>query len=403
MSAVERRVPARHGAASRRVVCVLVTILTGLTSLVGSASATDLNSRASQLKTQQAQVQQQLKSAQASDAQIQAAVATLDRIAAAQQQAAALARIQLSDAQNQVQLADQKVTVASTQLEKAKSDVASAQNHLRVQAINAYVNGGAVSSLNTLFASNPTQAELLTQYRATAAGSTRDAVDTLRQAQMELTLKRQALVAAQNQARSALTVASDRSRTADSAAALATSAADSQRNAHVVLQQRINNFNSESTSLAGQQAQISALIAQSAARSAGPSASPGQNSRAGLIWPVHGPVTSEYGPRWGGFHPGIDIGVPTGTPIHAAKSGQVIFAGWESGYGNFVLIDHGGGMVTGYAHQSQIASSQGENVSQGQVIGYVGSTGDSTGPHLHFEVRINGSTQNPRDYESGSP
>jgi len=81
----------------------------------------------------------------------------------------------------------------------------------------------------------------------------------------------------------------------------------------------------------------------------------------------------------------------------------VIFAGSNGGYGLFVVIDHGNGMSTGYAHQSQLAVSQGQLVSQGQVIGYEGSTGDSTGPHLHFEVRINGSPQNPRAYVGGDP
>ena len=119
--------------------------------------------------------------------------------------------------------------------------------------------------------------------------------------------------------------------------------------------------------------------------------------------PLHGPVTSEYGYRWGALHPGIDIAPPYGTPIAAAKSGVVIQAGPYYGYGNFVMIDHGGGMVTGYGHQSRIAVTQGQTVRQGQIIGYVGSTGDSTGPHLHFEVRINGATQNPRSYMSGNP
>jgi len=115
-------------------------------------------------------------------------------------------------------------------------------------------------------------------------------------------------------------------------------------------------------------------------------------------------VTSEFGPRWGGFHPGIDIGMDTGTPIAAAKRGVVSFAGWnDGGYGNFVIIDHGDGTATAYAHQSRIGCSVGQVVAQGQTIGYVGSTGNSTGPHLHFEIRVNGVAQNPRNFESGSP
>ena len=90
------------------------------------------------------------------------------------------------------------------------------------------------------------------------------------------------------------------------------------------------------------------------------------------------------------MHEGIDIGVGYGTPIHAAASGTVVFSGWMDGYGNFVIIDHGGGMATAYGHQSAIAVGGGQSVSQGQVIGYVGCTGHCFGPHLHFEVRING-------------
>ncbi len=179
-----------------------------------------------------------------------------------------------------------------------------------------------------------------------------------------------------------------------------------QQAAHATLQARVAQFSAESADLSAQQSQVAAVIAQSTASilpaGGGTSPSAGAHST-GLAWPLQGAVTSEYGPRWGGFHPGIDIADPTGTPIHAANAGQVIYAGWESGYGNFVLVDHGGGIVTGYAHQSEIAVTQGQAVAQGQVIGFVGSTGDSTGPHLHFEVRVNGSTENPRDYATGSP
>ena len=114
------------------------------------------------------------------------------------------------------------------------------------------------------------------------------------------------------------------------------------------------------------------------------------------MWPARGTVTSEYGSRWGRLHAGIDIAGPTGTPIWAAKAGSVVVAGTQSGYGNTVVIDHGGDMTTLYAHQSRLAVSSGQSVSQGQVIGYIGSTGRSTGPHLHFETRYGGSPRNPR-------
>jgi len=121
-------------------------------------------------------------------------------------------------------------------------------------------------------------------------------------------------------------------------------------------------------------------------------------SAAGLIWPVSGPVVSPFGYRWGRLHAGIDIAVPYGTPIHAAAAGTVVLAGWVGGYGNYTCVDHGGGMATCYAHQSSYAVSQGAAVSQGQLIGYVGCTGHCFGPHLHFEVRINGTPVDPLGY-----
>jgi murein DD-endopeptidase MepM/ murein hydrolase activator NlpD len=121
-------------------------------------------------------------------------------------------------------------------------------------------------------------------------------------------------------------------------------------------------------------------------------------SAAGLIWPVQGVLTSPFGMRWGRMHEGIDIGAPTGTPIYAAAGGTVNYAGWEGGYGNLTVIDHGNGLATAYGHQSQLAVSSGQTVSRGQVIGYVGSTGHSTGPHLHFEVRVNGVPNDPLAY-----
>jgi murein DD-endopeptidase MepM/ murein hydrolase activator NlpD len=121
-------------------------------------------------------------------------------------------------------------------------------------------------------------------------------------------------------------------------------------------------------------------------------------SRAGYIWPICGVVTSEYGRRWGRMHAGIDIDGDTGDVIAAAKAGLVIFAGRQGGYGNLVMIDHGDGVVTAYAHQSRIDVSEGANVVRGQKIGAVGNTGQSTGSHLHFETRVNGDADNPRRF-----
>jgi len=130
---------------------------------------------------------------------------------------------------------------------------------------------------------------------------------------------------------------------------------------------------------------------------------PATNSGA-MIWPITGPITSEFGwrnhPIFGGqrFHSGIDIGGDYGMPIHAAQGGIVSHAGWIDGYGNTVMIEHGGGIVTLYGHNESLAVSVGQQVGQGEVIAYCGSTGNSTGPHCHFEVRMNGEPVSPFNY-----
>ncbi|MGF1603441.1 MAG: peptidoglycan DD-metalloendopeptidase family protein [Thermosynechococcaceae cyanobacterium] len=120
--------------------------------------------------------------------------------------------------------------------------------------------------------------------------------------------------------------------------------------------------------------------------------------------PASGPITSGFGYRVhpvlgrGRLHAGMDIGVPTGTPIYAAEAGTVITAGWNGGYGNCVIIDHGGGLTTLYGHASELYVTAGQSVQRGQPIAAVGSTGLSTGPHLHFEVRVNGTPTDPAPY-----
>jgi murein DD-endopeptidase MepM/ murein hydrolase activator NlpD len=127
------------------------------------------------------------------------------------------------------------------------------------------------------------------------------------------------------------------------------------------------------------------------------SAPPGPASSSGLRWPVRCPKTSGFGYRWGRMHEGIDLGCPSGTAVAAAASGTVVVAGWVGGYGNFVVIDHGT-LATAYGHNSRLAVHRGQQVSTGQIVAYSGSTGHSTGPHVHFEVRVNGVPRNPLNY-----
>jgi murein DD-endopeptidase MepM/ murein hydrolase activator NlpD len=114
-----------------------------------------------------------------------------------------------------------------------------------------------------------------------------------------------------------------------------------------------------------------------------------------FIWPAKGPITSPFGRRWGRAHTGIDIDAPTGSAIIAAQAGTVTLAGWKNGYGNTVIVDHGHGISTLYAHQSRLGVRTGQHVDQGQYLGNVGATGNVTAAHLHYEVLVGGVPRNP--------
>lgn len=155
---------------------------------------------------------------------------------------------------------------------------------------------------------------------------------------------------------------------------------------------------------AAERAAAAAAAAQAAQSSGGGSDYTYVQGTGQLAWPVSGVITSGFGwrehPIFGRqiFHTGIDIGVDEGTPVHAADSGTVVYSGWMDGYGYAVVIDHGNGISTLCAHNSDLAVSEGQSVSKGAVIAYAGSTGNATGPHVHFEVRVNGDPVNPLGY-----
>ena len=178
------------------------------------------------------------------------------------------------------------------------------------------------------------------------------------------------------------------------------SARASKRESLVTTREREKEYASEAAALQAVSAQLAARINAAQAVPAATSLAIGSDttpSSSGLIWPVSGPVVSGYGWRWGRMHEGIDIAAGYGTPIVASAAGVVIYAGWMGGYGNLIIIDHGGGLATAYAHQTSFAVGSGP-VSQGQTIGYVGCTGHCFGPHLHFEVRVNGAAVDPLGY-----
>lgn len=158
----------------------------------------------------------------------------------------------------------------------------------------------------------------------------------------------------------------------------------------------IDALEAESAALA---AAIQAAQAAAAAQSGAPVSAPFVGGGNGILsWPVSGPVTSGFGWRWGRMHEGIDIAVPTGTPVGASAPGTVIYAGWLGGYGNLVVVDHGNGLSTAYAHNSSLLLPVGASVGTGTTIAVSGNTGNSSGPHVHFEVRVGGGAVDPLGY-----
>lgn len=178
--------------------------------------------------------------------------------------------------------------------------------------------------------------------------------------------------------------------------AVVSEAADVKREAHQAYDDKIDAYRDELAALEREQARILNIVRS---RGSTGSAYTGSPSRLGFVWPTGGRrITSPYGPRYGGYHTGMDIDCRTGDTIVAAKAGRVIASEWGGGYGNMVIIDHGGGYSTLYAHMSRRYVGDGSSVDQRQAIGACGSTGNSTGDHLHLEVRINGDHRNPRPY-----
>lgn len=356
---------------------VVGAFLVFMASPLGAAGG---NSRAQrdQARNKRAKLAKELDVLKASDAQLERAIAALNSQVSAQSAQAQAAR-QAADA------ADAELAGIQQKLNETKARIAEITGALVDRAVNSFIhpNGGSVSvTKSDDLAANARKDALLAQVAATD----QDLIDQLATAEEDLQVL-------EGQASAAAAVAAERrietqNRLNDLKAARAEKVRLDKQ-----IEQRKGEVLAEIDAAAKAEAQLSAILSKASRQGVSSDMGAGQG---GCIWPTRGSVTSEFGSRWGRLHAGIDVAAPSGTPIKASKSGTVIFAGTMDGYGNTVIIDHGGGLTTLYGHQSRIASSDGEKVSQGDTIGYVGNTGRSTGPHLHFETRYSGSPRNPR-------
>ena len=424
---------------SRRVLRLLICTVSVLAvARPAVAQTADPEASRQQNQKRQGEVAAQLDLLKASDVQLKAEASRLEGVVAAHEEAAEAARGEVAKVQDEL---------VGLQVEVGDAEDAAKVQRLRAaeRAVAAYMHPGTESVTNVIAARDYDTAHKQRVLLSEVAEHDRQVMQARDDAEQALRSKKDQVEEGHRRIE-----ALRQQREAELAAAQA----NRDRHAEVLsaLEARIADFQHEADSLAAQEANLSAIIAQRAAvappvagapSSGGSSAGPAELAgapttdaptttaapaptagrpaaapttaapttrpapattaaprQAGLsvAWPISGVVTSPFGTRWGRMHQGIDIGAGSGTPIHAAGSGTVFFCGVMDGYGNVALIDHGNGMVTLYAHQSQLACSVGQRVGTGQVIGYVGSTGHSTGPHLHFETRVRGVAVDPMQY-----
>jgi len=369
---------------------------------IGPAAGDD-QSKLNAIRAREQQVKVQLNLAVANDQSVQAEAARLQSQVITEQ---AL----VTSARSAVDAAQQRVDAATRRIDDLAARGAAAHQALVDRAIDLYEH--PYQSEQLLLDGVHSLDELTTRQVLSNAvqAKTSDLLDAVRQQRAQEVAARKDLSAAQAEA-------DQRRQSAEAEQARLDAALASSLKVHGELQSRIHDLQVENAGLAAQEAPLQAKLAAADARyaaqvaaaraaaavSASPSGSTGPVGSYGLQWPLSGPVTREFGYQPGGFHPGIDIAPGYGSPIYAAGDGVVIYAGWESGYGNYTCIDHGSNISSCYGHQSEIDVSVGQTVHRGQFIGREGSTGNSTGPHVHFEIRVSGEVNNPRNFIPGSP
>jgi len=344
-----------------------------------------------------------LRSAQAARRELDARVASLDG-----QISAANGRLVAARAEAEQAEADYRELRA--RLDALEARATAARQALADYAAQVYRNNGSGAAAigSVIDSDNPAQVAVGNHYLEGLAGKRDREVDRYQALRKEVERRQRQVIEKRDQAQEARRAAEGEVsrlaglRAEQAKARAAAAAREAQEQSLVAgIQARKAEYQRRVAALQAESDAVAAALRARQQQATGSAPSPGSGR---LRYPISAPVTSGYGwrvhPVYGTrkLHTGIDFGASYGAAIHAAGSGVVVTAGWMGGYGNAVVIDHGGGLATLYAHQSRLAVSVGQRVSAGRVIGYVGSTGLSTGPHLHFEVRVAGNPVNPRAY-----
>lgn len=443
--------PARRRRRAHVMAAVVVSVALVLPSAAGASTSQEPGAEAKvkreEVRRQKAALASEIDLVKASDEEVAAALTTIDNNVHAQE-------AKVADAKQAVADAEQRIADLKVQIDQSQADIAKIEDAVRKRAIQSYVNpSGSFDAEKFLKSNDMDEAEQRKVLAQTVTGNDRDVIDELKsakakladlqsetdQARAEAEQRRQdeqgqldTLAAARadqakvkaewdkrlaglhtqeqfldaadadltsqiQQAEAAQRAREEAARQAAAAQAQAEANARAQAQAAQQAQQAAARQNATSTAAPGSTPGTAAGTGSTSTTvrtGTAPAPSPTPNV-GGLIWPIAGRVSQEYH----GGHGGMDIFAPCGTPTFAAKGGTVIIAGMNNGgYGILVVIDHGGGFNTAYAHHESISVSVGQTVSQGQQIGREGTTGRSTGCHLHFETRVGGSTVNPRNY-----
>lgn len=357
-------------------------------SVTGTALADDLEDQLADLQRQAEE--QQAKTNEAS-AKVESVSERLRQI----QEELRVATAEYKEVKGQLDSVEDKISDNTELLQKTEADLKVKNKKLQQRVRDIYING-QISYVDVLFGAKDF-ADLMTRMDVLKRIIKHDYDLIMKVKEEKATVENTRAQLEKDKAEAEVLVADAQAKKAK--------VEDKESEQQVLLDQAIHDRDTsermyEEIMAASQE--VANMIRRSHMSSAGYSGAPA--GAGGMIWPISGPITSEFGwrthPIFGTarFHSGLDIGGDYGMPIYAAASGTVIYAGWISGYGNAVIIDHGGGVTTLYGHNDSLNVSEGENVAQGQVIAMCGSTGNSTGPHCHFEVRENGEPVSPYGY-----